>query len=99
MSTFTVRPLALLDIDGIWDYIAEDSEAQADTFVDRMFTKFKLLAHEPGLGRLRDDLMPELHSFPFERYVIFYRKVRGGIEVVRVLHSARDVQSQFHPDK
>ena len=61
-----------------------------------MIVKFKLLAREPGLGRVRDDLMPELQSFPFERYVIFYRRVHKGIEVVRVLHSARDVGAQFH---
>ena len=34
MSTYTVRPLARIDIDGIWDYIAEDSHMQADAFVD-----------------------------------------------------------------
>jgi toxin ParE1/3/4 len=91
---FAVRPISRIDIDGIWDYIAEDSQAQADAFVDRIIMKFKLLALEPGLGRLRDDLMPELQSFPFERYVIFYRCVAGGIEVVRVLHSA---EAQFRP--
>lgn len=57
--------------------------------------KFKLLSAQPGIGRVRDDLMPELQSFPFERYVIFYRKVSGGIEIIRVLHSARDVGAQF----
>lgn len=95
MPTFTVRPLARIDIDEIWDFIAEDNQSQADTFVDRMSLKFKLLSREPGLGRLRDELMPELQSFPFERYVIFYRRIRSGIEVVRVLHGARVVEAQF----
>lgn len=94
MPTFTVRPLARIDIDEIWDFIAEDNQSQADTFVDRMSLKFKLLSREPGLGRLRDELMPELQSFPFERYVIFYRRIRSGIEVVRVL-GARVVEAQF----
>lgn len=80
MPSFVVRPRARIDIDGIWDYIAEDSDAQADAFVDRMTAKFKLLARQPELGRMRDDLMTKLRSFPFERYVIFYRTsyIDGG---------------------
>ena len=36
-----------------------------------------------------------MRSFPFGRYVIFYAPVDGGIDVVRVLHSARDIDEQF----
>ena len=72
MPTLTVRPLARIDIDEIWDFIAEGSQTQADTFIDRMISKFKLFSREPRLGPLRDDLMPELQSFPFERYVYFF---------------------------
>lgn len=97
MPDFTVRPLARIDIDGIWDYIAADSQAQADAFVDRLNVKFNALARRPGLGRMRDDLMPLLRSFPYGRYVIFYRAVAGGIEIIRVLHSARDANAQFLP--
>lgn len=32
---------------------------------------------------------------PFGRYVIFYEPLDDGIDVVRVLHSARDVDAQF----
>jgi toxin ParE1/3/4 len=96
MPHFVVRPRARIDIDGIWDYIADDSVAQADAVVDRMASKFKLLARQPDLGRPRNDLMPDLRSFPFERYIIFYRPFVDGIEVLRVLHGARDVEAQFH---
>lgn len=65
MATFNVRPKARLDIDGIWDHIAEDSEAQADAFVDRLIAKITRLAGEPGLGRLRRDLMACIAKFSF----------------------------------
>jgi toxin ParE1/3/4 len=96
MPTVVVRPRARIDLAEIWDYIAEDSEAQADAFVDRMTVKFRLLAQQPELGRTRTDLMAALRSFPFERYVIFYFPASKGIEVVRLLHSARDLEPQFH---
>jgi toxin ParE1/3/4 len=43
------------------------------------------------MGRARPELAPDLRSFPFGRYVIFYMPLSDGIDVVRVLHSARDI--------
>ena len=88
------RPCAGDDVAEIWDFIAEDSLAQADA-VDRLDSKLQLLATQPLMGRARDELAPGLRSFPFERYVIFYEPSKDGIAVVRVLHSARDVDTEF----
>lgn len=99
MPSLVVRPRARIDIDGIWDYIAEDSVAQADAFVNRMTATFNLLGHQPEIGRKREDLMSNLRSFPFERYILFYQPIAVGIEIIRVLHSARDVESEFHPGR
>jgi toxin ParE1/3/4 len=50
------------------------------------------------MGRARDGLSPGLCSMPVGRYVIFYEPLHDGIDVVRVLHSARDVDAQFGKD-
>ena len=96
MPVVLLRPRAQDDITEIWSYIAEDSELQADAFVDWLDAKFQLLARQPGLGRVREELAPRLRSFPVGRYVIFYEPVPDGIAVVRVLHSARDIDTQFN---
>ncbi|NDJ24795.1 type II toxin-antitoxin system RelE/ParE family toxin [Nostoc sp. B(2019)] len=44
---------------------------------------------------LREDIAPQIRSFPVEKYVIFYRLIEGGIEVVRVIYGARDIQDIF----
>ncbi|WP_326538038.1 type II toxin-antitoxin system RelE/ParE family toxin [Pseudorhodoferax sp.] len=85
------RPLAFADLADIWAFIADDSEQQADLFLDSMEDKLVLLATQPHMGRERPELAPGLRSFPVKRYVVFYRALRDGIEVLRVLHSARDV--------
>ena len=95
MPVVLLRPRAQDDITEIWGYIADDRELQADAFGDRLDAKFQLLARQPGLGRVREELAPGLRSFPVERYVVFYEPVLDGIAVVRVLHSARDVDTQF----
>lgn len=61
------RPLAAADIAEIWDYIAEDSIAQADAWVDRLDETLRLLATQPRMGRLREELSPGLRSLPFGR--------------------------------
>lgn len=99
MARITRRPLAGADIFDIWDHIAEDSIEQADQWVDRLDEKLKLIATQPLMGRSREELAPGVRSFPFGRYVIFYEPVEVGIDVVRVLHSARDIDAVFGEDQ
>jgi len=52
------------------------------------------------MGRAREELAASLRSFPFGRYVIFYVPFEDGIDVVgidvvRVLHGARDIDAIF----
>ena len=85
------RPLAFADLAEIWSFIADDSEAQADRFLELVEAKLNLLATQPRMGRLRDDLIPELRSFPIGRYIVYFFPASDGIDLVRVLHSARDI--------
>ena len=95
MGRVTRRPLAAVDILDVWDHIAEDSLEQADRWIDNLDEKLKLIATQPLIGRARGELAADMRSFPFGRYIIFYAPVDGGIDVVRVLHSARDVDAAF----
>lgn len=91
MPTVSRRPLAALDILDIWDHIADDNMAAADRWVDELDVAFGRLATQPMMGRARPELATDLRSFPFRRYVIYYLPLSDGIDVVRVLYSARDI--------
>jgi toxin ParE1/3/4 len=95
VATVVRRPLAALDILDVWDHIADDNMAAADRWVDELDTAFGRLATQPLMGRARHELAPDLRSLPFRRYVIFYLPLPDGIDVVRVLHSARDVDGDL----
>jgi toxin ParE1/3/4 len=95
----TRRPRAEADILEVWDFIAYDSLAAADRWVDLLDEQFRVLATQPMMGRARDELAPGLRSFAFERYVIFYLPLDDGIDVVRVLHGARDIGAVFSPEQ
>lgn len=93
MGSVTKRPLALADLAEIWSFIADDSEANADRFLAKLETKLKLLATQPLMGRERPELMADMRSFPYARYVVFFMARPDGIEIVRVLHSGRDINT------
>jgi toxin ParE1/3/4 len=95
VSLLRISPRAAADLIEIWSYIADDSVANADAFIDRLYEKLQVLGRQPGSGRRREELAPGMHSFPYGRYVIFYRALTDAIEIVRVLHGARDIESIF----
>ena len=95
MTQLRISPRAREDLLEIWSYIAEDSEENADGFIDKIHETMELLAGQPGLGRHREELAPGIQSFPVGRYIIFYRVLSNAIEIVRVLHGARDIENIF----
>ena len=54
----------------------------------------------PALDGVRRRRIPSpgIRSMPFGRYVIFYAPFVDGIDIIRVLHSARDIDAVFDPD-
>jgi toxin ParE1/3/4 len=98
MPSVVIRPKALGDLAEIWVYIAEDSPRQADAFAAAIDREIRGLARHPLIGRARPELFTDLRSLPFRRYVIFYLPRKRGIEVVRVLHGARDLKPLFDED-
>ncbi|AFZ60535.1 type II toxin-antitoxin system RelE/ParE family toxin [Anabaena cylindrica FACHB-243] len=79
----------------MWVYLAHNNQIAADKEIAKILNSLPMLAQFPGMGRSRDDLLPELRSFPIKPYIIFYTPIDDGIEIIRVLHQSRDVNSLF----
>lgn len=85
------------DLRDIWRGLAEYSGLSfADSTLAKLESKFQLLAQFPSSGRVRDELLVGLRSYPAGDFVIFYRLAETTVEVVRVLHGRRDTYSIFH---
>jgi toxin ParE1/3/4 len=92
MAQVDLTLAARLDLQEIWDYIARDSQFQADRLIERFALKFDHLAQHTGLGRPRPELADACKSYPFGKYCFYFRVTEAGILVLRVLHSARDIE-------
>lgn len=65
----------------------------------KLYAKLEILAQNPYIGRIRDELLPELRSFPFRNYLIFYFPLTNGIDVVRILYGRRDIERIFQEEQ
>ena len=55
-----------------------------------------MLSEHRHAGRARPELGEEVRSFPIGNYVVFYKPLAAGIELVRVLSGYRDIdESDF----
>jgi len=88
-------PRAEQDLEDIWFFVAQDNPDAADRLLDRIEQSTKRLADNPHIGPARPDVAPELHYHPVGNYLLLYRIIKNGIEVVRVVHGARDWVSLF----
>ncbi|MEQ1612148.1 MAG: type II toxin-antitoxin system RelE/ParE family toxin [Hyphomicrobiaceae bacterium] len=84
-------PRAAEDLIEIYSYIGQHSTRSAESMLLALARQFELLAERPRIGRARPDLRPELRSWPHRSYVILYRTTETGVEIVRVVHGARDL--------
>jgi toxin ParE1/3/4 len=83
------------DLIELWLYIAQDNPGAADRLLDEIEDKCLLLAANPRLGPARPDIAPDCRSFPVGRYLILYRLIPDGIEVVRVVQGSRRLEDLF----
>lgn len=96
MARFKRTAEAENDLLSIWRYIAEDKPQAATRLLRTIDEKCALLAENPQLGSARPDIALELRYFTVGSYLILYREVSNEVEIVRVLHGARNLNTIFH---
>ncbi len=92
MSQCNIVPAALDDLKEIGEYISLDNVGAAERWVNRLFAEIEFLAESPGLGHSRKELgSPSILFWRVEAYLILYRVLQDGIEVVAVTQGSRDL--------
>jgi toxin ParE1/3/4 len=91
------RARALRDLEERSEFIRQRNPRAALRFLVEAEATFRRLAAMPGTGaRFEPDhpVLADLRYAPITRHksdLVFYRPLDDGIEIVRVLHAARDI--------
>jgi toxin ParE1/3/4 len=103
MGLFTVRPLAWLEINRHLDYFEEQAGLKtAERFLDQLMSSFQALADMPKMGFLcgfRKPSTRRVRRWPvkdFENWLIFYQPKRDGVEIIHVIHGARNIEEMMN---
>ena len=100
MRKVHLSPKADQDIDKQFAYLVEQAGLDvALRLLDATQEAFQALVQMPEMGVRRDFRNPALEGLRmwpikgFQHYLVFYRPTDKGIDVIRVLHTARDIGS------
>lgn len=92
MADYLLSPEALEDLRNIRDFIAADNTQAADKLLDQFFEVFENLAKWPRQGHARADVTNrDVRFWPVGDYLVVYRENPKPLQIVAILHGARDV--------
>ena len=86
----------LIDLEEIRAWIARDNPGRANSFVDELIAACEGLAEFPlqfPLARFRT--RRAVHQRPYGKYLILYEVGANHVEVVGIVHGARDLDALF----
>jgi plasmid stabilization system protein ParE len=90
--TFVVTPEAKAGLRDILFDIAEDSPDTAERLRREIYAAFQRLGRSPGIGHYHDELLNRHYRFwNFYSYVVCYVWDRKPVQIVAVVHGARDL--------
>jgi len=89
------------DVFKIWEFVGDDNSKAANRFLTEFKKLLSLLGIHPDIGQERlfaDSRLYGMRSLivpEFQNYLVFYRHMDNHVEIVRVLHGARDIEALF----
>ena len=92
MNQYILAPAARQDLRAIQAYIAQENIQAARRVLAEIRAACARLADNPHLGHVREELTDQPVCFwSVSSYYIIYRPETQPLEIVRIVHSARDI--------
>ncbi|MEH2254505.1 type II toxin-antitoxin system RelE/ParE family toxin [Nostoc sp.] len=95
MSCYVINILASRDINEIADYFTETSLEAGERFFSEFNRKCQQLVTFPNSGKSYAEIRLYLRGLSLENYIIFYKVLDHGIEILRVVSGRRNFPSLF----
>lgn len=91
MKLFWTEP-AIQDLQDLRDYIANDSDIHAASFVSSILVRVEQLEKFPLMGRMVPEAQTaNIREIIYRTYRIIYRVTEQRLDVLAVIHGSRDL--------
>jgi len=97
MMRYTLSRPAAIDLYSIDDYISRGDPRAAERVIAELEAAMNLISRMPGMGHVRPSSISTtgLRFFSVGSYLIVYLPDTKPLQIVRVLHHARDIQHEL----
>jgi toxin ParE1/3/4 len=95
MKRYLINVLASHDLNEIADRFTVNNIEAGERFFQDFAHRCQQLVDFPNLGRSYAEIRPDLRGLPLNGYIIFYRILDDGIEILRVVSGRRNLASLF----
>ncbi|MFK0734938.1 MAG: type II toxin-antitoxin system RelE/ParE family toxin [Gloeotrichia echinulata GP01] len=92
---YVINILATQDLKEIADYFTAHSIEAGEQFFRKFDQRCEQLIYFANMGRSYAEIRPNLRGLFLDGYIIFYRVLDDGIEILRVVNGRRDLPSIF----
>jgi plasmid stabilization system protein ParE len=98
MVQIKITPKAKKDIDGIYNYILQDSYQNAELVAESIIRKIETLKRQPDFGKIVKEFNnPVIRELKLFKYRIIYRlKTASLVEIITIQHSSRLLNNNPH---
>lgn len=86
---------AQTDIEEIAEYIAQRNPIRSIEWIDKLLSELHSISLVPTVGTPQPKLGFFIKSYVFGRYLIYFREIEQGIEIIRVLNGTRVTNKAF----
>lgn len=96
MPAFRLSAKSLEDLKSIGRFTLKSwGREQRNIYLSKLDESFHILAEQPHLGNVRDDIRKGYRVYHVGRHLIFYRQKPAEIEIIRILHDRMDVETHL----
>lgn len=95
MSRCVISPSASRDLNAISDYFLARNIEAGERLLREFNHKCQNLMQFPNMGKQYSNIREELRGLPLDGYIIFYRVLGDGVEIMRVVSGRQDLEALF----
>lgn len=95
MSRCVISPSASRDLNAISDYFLERNIEAGERLLREFNQKCQNLMRFPNMGKQYSSIREGLRGVPLDGYIIFYRLLGDGVEIIRVVSGRQDLEVLF----